>query len=539
MSTPARITFEGVTKSFGATRALRGVSFSARAGEVHAILGENGAGKSTLMNILAGAFAPDAGTITLDGASHAPAGPLAARDAGIAMVHQELSLCPHLTVAENILLGMEPRRFGLIDRKAMKRRAEKALALVVPEAADEASLPGIRADAIVGDLPSSARQLVEIARALAHSGDDASSERAGVPVAAKPRNEASPYRAGALSPRGPACRVLVLDEPTSSLTARDTERLFEVIRKLAAGGLTVLYISHFLEEVLAIADRYTVLRDGETVASGEVAGTTIDALVEKMAGRKGSDVFPPRTHAPSQEVALVLDGVAGVERPREASLTLHRGEILGVFGLVGSGRTELLRAVFGLDPVKSGTVRVGAYAGPASPAKRLDQGVGLLSEDRAGEGVALSLSVADNLAMSAHGKLLRYGLFSPSALHTEAARWIERLAIKCAGPDAPVSSLSGGNQQKVALGRLLFRDVDVLLLDEPTRGIDVTSKAQIYRLLFELASSGKAILMVSSYLPELHGVCDRIAVMSRGVLGAGRPASERTEEDLLREATGA
>ncbi len=504
-SAAARITFEGVTKSFGATRALRGVSFSARAGEVHAILGENGAGKSTLMNILAGAFAPDAGTITLDGAPHAPAGPLAARDAGIAMVHQELSLCPHLTVAENILLGMEPRRFGLIDRKAMKQRAERALALVVPEAAEEASLSGIHADAIVGDLPSSARQLVEIARALAHS----------------------------------ACRVLVLDEPTSSLTARDTERLFQVIKKLAAGGLTVLYISHFLEEVLAIADRYTVLRDGETVASGDVAGATIDALVEKMAGRKGSDVFPPRTHAPSQEIALVLDRVAGVTRPREASLTLHRGEILGVFGLVGSGRTELLRAVFGLDPVKRGAVRVGAFVGPASPAARLDQGVGLLSEDRAGEGVALALSVADNLAMSAHRKLMRFGLFSPSQLHAQAATWIDRLAIKCAGPDAPVSSLSGGNQQKVALGRLLFRDVDVLLLDEPTRGIDVTSKAQIYRLLFELASSGKAILMVSSYLPELHGVCDRIAVMSRGVLGAGRPASERTEEDLLREATGA
>ena len=503
MSAPARITFEGVTKSFGATRALRGVSFSARAGEVHAILGENGAGKSTLMNILAGAFAPDAGSITLDGVPHAPEGPLAARDAGIAMVHQELSLCAHLTVAENILLGMEPRRFGIIDRKAMKRRAERALALVVPEAAEAADRTGIHAGALVGDLPPSARQLVEIARALADS----------------------------------ACRVLVLDEPTSSLTARDTARLFEVIRKLAAGGLTVLYISHFLEEVLAIADRYTVLRDGETVASGDVAGTTVDALVEKMAGRKGSDVFPARTHAPSQEIALVLDGVAGLTRPREASLTLHRGEILGVFGLVGSGRTELLRAVFGLDPVKRGTVRVGAYAGPASPARRLDQGVGLLSEDRAGEGVALTLSVADNLGMSAGRKLTRFGLFSPAALHVQAKAWIQRLAIKCAGPDAPVGSLSGGNQQKVALGRLLFRDVDVLLLDEPTRGIDVTSKAQIYRLLFELASSGKAILLVSSYLPELHGVCDRIAVMARGVLGASRPASERTEEDLLREAT--
>jgi ribose transport system ATP-binding protein len=505
MSRAPRIRFSGVTRSFGATRALRGVSFEAQAGEVHALLGENGAGKSTLMNILAGAFPPDAGEIALDGAPHAPRGPLAARDAGIAMVHQELSLCPHLTVAENILLGMEPSRFGLVDLRAAHERAAAALVQVVPESADPASRSPIHAGAIVADLPPSARQLVEIARALAH----------------------------------PACRVLVLDEPTSSLTARDTERLFEVVRKLSARGLTVLYISHFLEEVLAIAHRYTVLRDGESVASGDVAGATIEGLVEKMAGRKGAEVFPARSRRSSGEVALSLEGVAGAVRPREASLTLHRGEILGVFGLVGSGRTELMRAVFGLDPVKRGKVKVGAYAGPASPARRLAQGVGLLSEDRAGEGVALALSVGDNIAMSALDLLTRFGLFSPTAQRREAAAWIERLAIKCAGPDAPASSLSGGNQQKVALGRLLFRDVDVFLLDEPTRGIDVTSKAQIYRLLHDLAAKDKAILLVSSYLPELLGVCDRIAVMQRGVLGPARPANERSEEELLREATGA
>ncbi len=283
MSAP-RLRFTGVTKSFGATRALRGVSFEAREGEVLAILGENGAGKSTLMNILAGAFAPDAGTIELDGAPHAPDGPLAARDAGIAMVHQELSLCTHLTVAENILLGMEPARLGVLDRAAMRESARRALAEVVPEGAEGAETAertGIHVDALVGDLPSSARQLVEIARALAH----------------------------------PACRVLVLDEPTSSLTARDTERLFRVIRRLREGGRTVLYISHFLEEVLVIADRFAVLRDGETVGSGDVAGTTVDALVEKMAGRRGSEVFPARAPRPPGEVALSLDAVAGELRP--------------------------------------------------------------------------------------------------------------------------------------------------------------------------------------------------------------------------------
>ncbi len=505
MNGAPRLRFTGVTKSFGATRALRGVTFEAGAGEVHAIVGENGAGKSTLMNILAGALAPDGGTIEIDGRPHAPKGPLEARDAGIAMVHQELSLCPHLTVAENVSLGMEPSRFGVVDRRALRARAEKALAEVVPGGAEAEGRTGIHPDAIVGDLPPSARQLVEIARALAH----------------------------------PSCRILVLDEPTSSLTSSDTRRLFEVIRKLRARGLTVLYISHFLEEVLDVADRYTVLRDGETVASGDTAGTSIESLVEKMAGRRGAEVFQARGHRAAGEVALVLEGVAGVTRPRDASLTLHRGEILGLFGLVGSGRTELLRAVFGLDPVKRGAVRVGAFVGPASPAARVAQGVGLLSEDRAAEGVALAMSVADNLTMSALGKLARFGLFSPARQAREAAAWVERLSIRCAGPDALVGSLSGGNQQKAALGRLLFRDVDVLLLDEPTRGIDVTSKAQIYGILADLAAKGKAILLVSSYLPELLGVCDRVAVMSRGALGPARDVTDLREEELLREATGA
>jgi ribose transport system ATP-binding protein len=463
---------------------------------VHAIVGENGAGKSTLMNILAGALAPDGGSIEIDGRPHAPRDPLAARDAGIAMVHQELSLCPHLTVAENILLGMEPSRFGILDRRAARAQAEAALAEVVPGGAEAAERTGIHAGAIVGDLPPSARQLVEIARALAH----------------------------------PSCRILVLDEPTSSLTASDTRRLFEVISKLRARGLTVLYISHFLEEVLEIADRYTVLRDGESVASGEATSTSIEALVEKMAGRRGAEVYPARGQRRPGEEALVLAGVGGVTRPREASLTLRRGEILGLFGLVGSGRTELLRAVFGLDPVRRGEVRVGAFVGPASPAARIAQGVGLLSEDRADEGIALALSVADNVTISALGKLSRWGLFSPARQERESLLWIERLAIKCPGPHALVGSLSGGNQQKAALGRLLFRDVDVLLLDEPTRGIDVTSKAQIYRILSELADSGKAVLLVSSYLPELLGVCDRIAVMARGALGPARDARDLREE---------
>ncbi|MEZ4295397.1 MAG: sugar ABC transporter ATP-binding protein [Polyangiaceae bacterium] len=503
--TAPRLRFSNVKKSFGATKALRGVTFEASAGEIHAIVGENGAGKSTLMNVLAGAIAPDGGEVEIDGVAHRPSGPLAAREAGVAMVHQELSLCPHLTVAENIFLGMEPSRFGVVDRQAMIAGAEKALSEVMPEGAAEGHETGLHAQAIVGELPPSARQLVEIARALAH----------------------------------PSCKVLVLDEPTSSLSARESLRLFEGMKRLAGRGLTVLFISHFLEEVLSVADRYTVLRDGESVGSGETASVTVESLVEKMAGRRGEEVYPARAERAVGEVVLSLANVAGAVRPKEATLELRRGEILGLFGLVGSGRTELLRAVFGLDPVVRGEVRVGAYQGPSSPGQRLSQGVGLLSEDRAGEGVALSLSIADNVTMSAAGRLVRYGLLWPAAQLREASRWVDRLGIKTRSPEAEVGSLSGGNQQKVALGRLLSRDVDVLLLDEPTRGIDVTSKAQIYRLLSELAGKGKAILMVSSYLPELLGVCDRLAIMSRGALGPLREVAGLREEDVLREATGA
>ena len=324
------LSIAGLGKSFGGTAALGGVDLEANAGEIHAVVGENGAGKSTLMKILAGVMAPDRGAIRLGDAPYRPRNPLEARRAGVAMVYQELSLCPHLTVAENILLGVEPTRHGLLQRGEMARIATRVMGSLLGD------VGAIAPDAIVGELPPATRQLVEIARALAHE-----------------------------SPR-----VLILDEPTSSLGRDEAARLFDVVRALAARGLLVLYISHFLEEVQALAHRYTVLRDGRSVATGETSETTPAEIVTKMAGRRLEALYPrtPRTRG---EAVLDVTDLVGADKPRSASLTLHRGEVLGIAGLVGAGRTELLRALFGLDPIRSGKVRLKAFVGPASPARRL------------------------------------------------------------------------------------------------------------------------------------------------------------------------
>ena len=495
---PARLEVRGAHKAFGPTRALEGVDLTVAPGEVHALLGENGAGKSTLLHVLAGAIPLDAGEVRLEGAPYRPAGPRDARRAGVAMVHQELSLCAHLTVAENVLLGAEPTRAGFVRRADLEARAARVLAQLAGDG------PAIDPRAMVGRLPPASQQIVEIARALAQS----------------------------------ACRVLILDEPTSSLGAGDVARLFAVLRRLRDEGVSVLYVSHFLEEVREVADAYTVLRDGQRVDSGRMADTSNAKLVEHMAGRAVEALYPRSPRTPG-DVALHIEDLAGAARPTRASLTLHRGEVLGIAGLVGAGRTELLRAVFGLDPVRRGEVRVGAFVGPASPARRLAQGVGMLSEDRKGEGLALSLSIAENVTLSMLDRLGSLGFVSAEKQRAVARAEVERLGVRCRDVDQPVRDLSGGNQQKVALGRLLAHDVDVALLDEPTRGIDVGSKAQIYRVIDELALRGKAVLFVSSYLPELLGVCDRIAVMRRGELGPARPAAGLTEHALLLEATGA
>jgi ribose transport system ATP-binding protein len=488
-----------ISKRFGATVALGGVSLRVFPGEVLALVGENGAGKSTLMKILSGAHAPDAGQMWLDGQPFAPTDPLEARRAGVAMIYQELSLAPHLTVEENIALGLEPSRWGWIRGGEVRARAVEALAAFAHA--------GIRPDRKVRDLTVAARQLVEIARALAVG-----------------------------------CRVLVLDEPTSSLTQQDARRLFELIGHLKQKGLAIVYISHFLEEVKEISDRVTILRDGTTVGEGPTRELSVDRIVALMVGREVKDLYPRSVRSPGETV-LEFDHLAGVEKPLTASLALRRGEVLGLAGLMGAGRTELLRCLFGLDPVLRGEIKVGVHLGPASPLRRWSQGVGMLSEDRNQEGLALSLSIADNVTLSRLSGFGPAGLVLPHRQVAATRGWIDRLHIRCRSAEQPVASLSGGNQQKVALARLLQHDVDVLLLDEPTRGIDVAARATIYQLIDELAAGGpdrkpKAVLVVSSYLPELTGICDRIAVMCRGRLGPPHPVGEAAEHALMLEATG-
>jgi ribose transport system ATP-binding protein len=479
----------GIDKRFGATVALGGVSLEVAPGEVHALVGENGAGKSTLMKILSGALAPDAGAMQLGDAAYAPAGPLQARRAGVVMVNQELAIAPHLSVADNIVLGAEPGGAFFVRPSETRRIAREALTRL--------GRPDIALDVPAGRFSVAEQQLIEIARAL-----------------------------------GLGCRILVLDEPTSSLTRADAERLFSLVRHLRGQGQSIIYISHFLEEVHALSDRYTVLRDGQNVASGRTADTTAGRIAELMVGREVGSIYSRSPRQPGP-VALEVRELAGAFKPTSASLQLRRGEVLGLAGLVGAGRSELLRAIFALDQVRAGSVQVGVHAGPASPLLRWRQGVGLLGEDRKSEGLALTLSVEHNLTLPRLPALIR-----PAALAAEARAWIGELGVRCAGPAQAVGSLSGGNQQKIALGRLLRNGADVLLLDEPTRGVDVGARQTIYRLIDELAAIGKAVLIVSSYLPELLGTCDRIAVMCRGVLGPARPVEECSEHQIMLDATG-
>ncbi len=492
---PIRLSIEGVTKSFGATQAIRGVSLNINAGEVHALIGENGAGKSTLMKVLSGALQPDSGTLFVDGETYSPRGPSDARRRGVAMIYQELNLAPHLTVEQNLSLGREQSQFGFVLRDAMRPQIYDVLRRL--------GIADLEPDTLVGSLSQGAKQLIEIARALLDGA-----------------------------------KVLIMDEPTSSLSRSDSLRLFEITKALAREGCAVVYISHFMDELREVAESYTVLRDGATVGSGLMKDVTDNELVTLMAGRPVERASSHLAENRGEELLCVSD-LSGERFPQGASLVLHRGEILGIVGLVGAGRTELLRTVFGLERIRAGTVRVGAHGFRSSDGvdSRWKLGIGMVSEDRKGEGLMLDLPISNNLVLSRVDSVAVNGWISRSALVEKTMKWIQSLDIRASSVDAPVGSLSGGNQQKVALARLLHHDVDVLLLDEPTRGIDVRSKATIWNLIRDLAASGKAILVVGSHLPEMLAGCDALMVMQRGRLGEKKAASAWTEHSLLVEAT--
>ena len=493
------LALSNISKRFGPTVALDAVNLRLQKGEVHALIGENGAGKSTLMNVLAGLLQPDEGTMQVEGSAYVPSSSLDARARRIALIHQELSLFPHLSVAENIMMGMEQGRWGMLDRKKLRTRTAEVLGAF--------HHPEIKPETRVAELSIAARQIVEICRAIAARA-----------------------------------RIILMDEPTSSLQRDDVQHLFGLIRKFRHQDITVVYISHFLEEVREIADNYTVLRDGRSVATGELSAVTDDRLIASMVGRPVQNLFPrrPLRGSQSETVLEVLD-LAAPPVLKQASFQLKRGEILGIGGLMGSGRTQLVRTIFGLDEAHDGTIKLkgkSAKARGGTPALRLFQRLGYLSEDRKGEGLALTLSIADNVTMTRFASCSRLGWLRLSRQRRKAQSLVGSLAVKARDVQQPVATLSGGNQQKIALARLLHQDAEVLLLDEPTRGIDIGSKAVVYQTIGEWAAKGKAVLMVSSYLPELFGMCDRLAVMSRGRLLPPRPIGEWTPETVMQAAIG-
>ena len=487
-----------IHKRFGATAALAGVDLDLRPGEVHALIGENGAGKSTLMNVVAGAFPPDSGEMELAGAPYQPSSPRSARRQGVAFIHQELSLFPHLTVWENILMGIEIAPWGWLDKESCRSRAQALL--------DNFRHPEIQLDRPLQELSIGARQVAEICRALALEA-----------------------------------RIILMDEPTSSLQRSDVDRLFSVIRRLSDQGISIIYISHFLSEVREVADRCTVLRDGRSVATSELTSTPEESLITLMVGRPVQNLFPPREPRDPGKVVLVVRNLQVPPTLSDVSFKLHRGEILGIAGLTGSGRTEMVRALFGLESPSSGEVVIrGEKRSPGwfTPLKSIRTGIGYLSEDRKEEGLALTLTSADNVTVTRLGPCTSFGWLREGVQQRLARQQMERVGVSGGGPADTTWAFSGGNQQKLVLARLLHQDADIFLLDEPTRGIDIGSKFEIYRIISQLAVSGKAVLLVSSDLSELFGLCDRLAVMTRGSLGPARPVGEWTSESVLEAALG-
>jgi ribose transport system ATP-binding protein len=489
-----RLHVSGICKRFGPTEALRDFSLTIEPGEVHALVGENGAGKSTLVAIVSGAEKPDAGRMEIEGVPYRPEGPLAARRAGLAVVHQELALAPHLCVEDNIMLGVERHRFGLLKHKEQRT--------IVSHALDFLEHPELQPETIVGRLTSGARQLVEIARALAN-----------------------------------ASRLVILDEPTSSLPLHDAERLFAILDRLKKSGVAVIFISHFLEEIRRVADRYTVLRNGKNVATGQVASTPVSVIVEQMIGRTVGELYPRAPHEMGEEV-LQVQGLASPLSAGAVNLTLRRGEVFGLFGLVGAGRTEFLRQLFGLDPVRVNSLQWKQAALKSIDVhKRLQAGMGLLSEDRKHEGLSLQQSLEENLTLSRLQPYLHNGILSWKQRRKATQTWLERFNVTHRKTIQVASQLSGGNQQKLALARLFHQNAELLLLDEPTKGVDIGSKQEIYRSVSQAAAAGKTLIIVSSYLPELLGICDTLAVMARGQMSAKRPVDQWRPQEIMTLAT--
>lgn len=481
----------GIVKSFPGVQALRGVDLCLLHGEVLALLGENGAGKSTLMKVLGGAHRADAGTVTINGRQCRFQSPQDSRKAGVAVIYQEFNLVPSLTVVENIFLGQEVTRAGFVARKREHQRAKALFARLGVE---------IDLDAPCGGLSTAQQQLVEIAKSLACDA-----------------------------------RIIVMDEPSAALTAHEVDRLFTITRDLKQQGIGIIYISHRLEEVFSIADRVVVLRDGKNVGERPIARITRSEMIELMVGRELKDEFPRRT-ASIGSVRLDVSHLSRGQAVRDVSFGVRSGEILALTGLVGAGRTETVRLIFGADARDAGDIRLdGKSIAISSPRDAMSAGIGLLTEDRKLQGLVLGHSVRENFGLPNLSWLSRYGFVQLASEREHCGHFLENLRIQVTGQDQRAGDLSGGNQQKVVLAKWLARRCDVLMFDEPTRGIDVGAKYEIYVLMNELAAAGKAIVMISSELPEVLGMADRILVMHEGRLTGEIPDARRATQKQIME----
>ena len=487
---PFALEMLNISKTFPGVRALDDVSFGCARGEVHALCGENGAGKSTLIKILGGAYQPDRGRILLDGHEVEFSHPVASRRAGVSIIHQELSLLPHRSVAENIFLGIEPTRYGMLDRRKMRDDAERLLGRLGSS---------IRPETGAGDLSIAQQQLVEIAKALAIDA-----------------------------------RILVMDEPTAALDRDDAARLLDLVKRLSAEGVSVIYVSHRMPEIKTVADRVTVLKDGRTVMTAPIAEAPTGRLVRAMVGRDLADFYPPRAAKPPGAPALVIYGQARNDHLINIDLTVRAGEIVGVAGLEGAGKSALGRAIAGDEPFEQGTMEItGKALTPRSPRSAIEAGIGRLSEDRKREGLLMQQSLRDNATLIQRAFAGPFRAPGADAMsNAETDQRLTQLDVRAASFEQEAGRLSGGNQQKVIVARWLARDPQVLVFSEPTRGIDVAAKAAIYKIMRDLADRGRAILMISSDLPEIVGVSDRIVVMREGRI-AGELPGGASEEDVM------
>ena len=488
---------ENVSKSFPGVKALDSVSFDLRRGEVHALVGENGAGKSTLMKILSGVYQPDEGVIRYKGKQVSFNNVTQAREAGIAIIYQELNLIPHLSVAANIFIGREPlTRFGTLDEKKMNADAVATLARL------NVSLdPTIK----LNQLPVSKQQMVEIAKAISFDSE-----------------------------------VLIMDEPTSALTESEINELFRIIHTLRDNGVAIIYISHRLDELRHIVDRISILRDGRSVSTDDYAAIGMGEIVNRMVGRKLENKFPPKQNVPTTDKILEVRHIVRAGILRDISFDLYRGEILGIAGLMGAGRSELGRAIFGADPIESGDVLMNARKlALRSPSDAIEAGIAYLSENRKEEGLAVQMTLAENVTMANVLEICRrFGVLSRSQEMAVTQRYVKDLTIRTPNLSQIVNNLSGGNQQKVVVAKWLFCDSKILIFDEPTRGIDVGTKYAIYELIGVLAREGRGVIMISSDLPEILGLTDRVLVLHEGRLAATLTTAQTTQEEILNYAAG-